>query len=91
MSKLKEFLISLNQRISLILEFYSSESITLSYDNLKKSSYCDYEVLYTTDSNGDEQPCFFIYGSKFFVEDLSEQEFKKYLSMNSLNFKILQT
>jgi len=44
------------KRLQFLEDLFNQETITFSYDNLENNSKVQYEVLYTTDSQGEEQP-----------------------------------
>ena len=87
----REYMYKLEERMKLITSLFDSKKLVISCDILKDKEFSDYELLYFSDETHPmEEPGLFIFGSQFFVDDLSEQEFKEHLSLNALNFKILR-
>ncbi len=73
-------------RLNLIEKLFGSKLLLLSYDKLKVEDKVDYELLYF--NSNEAEPDLFVFGFDFFLSDLSEQEFKRIIGHNSLNFKI---
>ncbi|MEC8220431.1 MAG: hypothetical protein VX028_00045 [Nanoarchaeota archaeon] len=90
MADFKEYVQKLEQRISTITSLFDLKKLTISSDVLKESDKTDYELLYFSDESHPEDAGLFVFGSQFFVDDLSEQEFKEHLSLSALNFQILR-
>jgi hypothetical protein len=75
-------------RIQLLCELFGTEELTLHYDRLSAQDEVDHEQLYLTDGK-EERIGAFIFGFQFFLAEQGEQEFKRLLGLNSLNFRIL--
>lgn len=90
MVNFREYIHKLESRISLITSLFDSKKLTISCDILNETEKTDYDLLYFSDAIHQEEVGLFVFGSQFFIDDLSEQEFKEHLSMSSLNFKILR-
>lgn len=90
MADFKDYVLRVQNRLNFIQELNEAKQLTFTYDSLKKKSSVDHELLYITLPNGTERSGIFVFGSTFYIEDSSEQEFKSKLSLNSLNFKIMR-
>ncbi len=90
MAEFQEYIQKLNSRVSMINDLFDCKKLDVSCDILSSEVKTDYDLLYFSSDKFDEDVGLFIFGSKFFSEDLSEQEFKSNLTLNSLNFKILR-
>ena len=72
----------------MIDSLFGAKELILSYDRLVGNrKKADYELLYFK-LEDQEESGLFIFGYEFFLDDLKEQEFKKTIGHNSLNFKI---
>lgn len=74
-------------KFEIIKHLFGMKKVVLSFDKLRSDKVVDSELLYVKDSDT-EDAVFFVFGFNFFIKELSEQEFKKYLGQNVLNFKI---
>jgi hypothetical protein len=90
MVEFKEYVEKLEERIKMITSLFESDKLVISCDILKDKELSDYELLYFSDNIHAEEAGLFVFGSQFFTDDLSEQEFKEHLSLNALNFRILR-
>lgn len=90
MDTFKDYIGKLQQRLGFIQQLYAEKHISITCDSLEKQGSVDHELLYITLSDNKEYSGIFVFGSQFFICDISEQEFKSKLSLNSLNFKILR-
>jgi hypothetical protein len=91
MADFKDFLAKLSRKISLIHSLYGAEKVNLYCDSLKqKRKKTEYEMVHISVDGSEQEAGLFVFGSSFFISDLSEQEFKKKLSLNSLNLKIFR-
>lgn len=75
------------ERAKLLKELFGQKEIELLYDNLAKKQKTNQEMLYLK-SKEQEIPAIFVFGFDYFLKELEEQEFKKILGQNSMNFKI---
>ena len=89
MAEFNEYVSKLCYRLGKIKSLFSAEEVIISYDKLKNEIEVEDEVLYFK-ANDEEFLGMFVFGSSFFEKELAEQEFKKMLNMNSLNFKIVR-
>lgn len=83
----KNYMKRFEERLILINNLFDKKELCLSFDKLKSENKVDHEILYFK-HNGDEDTGIFIFGFKFFLQENKEQEFKKILGQNTLNFKI---
>lgn len=87
MVKFKDFLDSHESKIQRVKALFGLNSLNIILDKLANCPQVDQDMLYFDD--GEEFPGVFVFGSSFYAQELSEQEFKRVLGNNSLNFKIL--
>ncbi len=71
-----------------IVDLFNKKELTISFDRLNNKNEVNHELLYFKDSDKPEIKGSFVFGFGFFVNELQEQEFKKLITQNSLNFKI---
>ena len=77
-----------SDRIQRIEKLFHLNKLKISYDMLSsKIRKTKRELLYF-EYDGVDETGIFIFGFEFFIKELEEQSFKKYLGMNSLNIKI---
>jgi len=75
-------------RINMINSLFGVKKLSLSYDRLVGNvESVDFDLLYFK-LDDLEFSGMFVFGYEFFLSDLSEQEFKRTLGHNTLNFKI---
>jgi hypothetical protein len=83
----KEYVEVYEERISKIKYLFCVEEVVINYDNLKTDTKVDNEQIFCKfDSN--QEISIFVFGSEFYEKELGEQEFKKVLGQNVLNYKI---
>lgn len=87
MAKFEEFLDSYEGKIQRVKALFGLDSLKVIFDKLSHQLKVDQDLLYFDD--GHEFPGVFIFGTKFYASEMGEQEFKRVLGHNSLNFKIL--
>lgn len=85
----KSYLEKINQRNKFLLSIFGKDTIIINPDKLLTEKSVDHEILYFKDKNS-EQDLIFVFGFDFFIKGLEEQEFKKNINQNSLNFKIIK-
>lgn len=85
----KSYLEKINQRNKFLLSIFGKDRIIINPDKLLTEKSVDHEILYFKDKNL-EQDLIFVFGFNFFIKGLEEQEFKKNINQNSLNFKIIK-
>lgn len=85
--ELKEFLNEQNSQLNGLLGLFGKKKITVSFDTLKHEKETDSESIYVKLDNKNEMEVF-VFGSLFYEKELDDQNFKKKLSQNALNFKI---
>lgn len=88
MANFRDFLDSYEEKIQRINSLFGKENIGVIYDKLEHDNQVDKDLIYFNDGNK-EFPGLFIFGAEFYADEMAEQEFKKVLGHNSLNFKIL--
>lgn len=88
MAQFKEYISKLKERTACIEELFGIDELIISFDRLKKEKEIENDLLYFKFLDKEIQGMF-VFGSEFFQRELSEQEFKKILGQNSMNFKIL--
>lgn len=81
--KMKHYL----DKMSFVYALFDKKSIRVSLDRLKNEESIDQELIYFKDGSK-ETKGIFVFGFSFFLKELENQEFKKMLGQNSLNFKI---
>ncbi|MFW6286271.1 MAG: hypothetical protein ACOC16_04080 [Nanoarchaeota archaeon] len=79
------------QKLNTISKLYNQNELLISFDRLKNNKEVDYELLYFTNKEKTEEKGLFIFSYKAFIEELKNQESKKILSQNFLNFRIYTT
>lgn len=87
MADFKDFINSYESKIQRVKALYSLDSLKIVLDRLNQKQEVGQDLIYFND--GHEFPGVFVFGSFFYASELGEQEFKKVLGNNSLNFKIL--
>lgn len=87
--ELKSYLKKSKKRIESIISIFEKEELKLSFDKLETEKIVDHEVLYKN-LNDEESELLFVFGFDFFEKELEDQEFKKMINQNSLNFKVLK-
>ncbi|MCA9459130.1 MAG: hypothetical protein KC550_01120 [Nanoarchaeota archaeon] len=85
----KNYLKNFKERIGLIEKVFGSKKLILGLDNLCQQKIVDHELLYFKYEKSEEKGIF-VFGYDFFIKELSEQEFKKTLTYDSLNFRIYE-
>ena len=70
-----------------LLDIFSKDEISISFDKLNNEKSVDSEVLYIN-QNKFESELLFVFGYDFFISGLEEQKFKKDITQNPLNFRI---
>jgi len=83
----KEYIEKYSQRIDEVSNLFNCDDLTINFDRLVSKKKVSYELLYFNFLNK-EIAGSFIFGFNFYVKELEEQEFKKILTHNSLNYKI---
>ena len=84
----KTYIKKYSDRIQRIEKLFNLKELKVSYDVLSsKVRKTQRELLYF-EYNGTDETGIFIFGFDFFIKEFDEQNFKKYLGMNSLNIKI---
>jgi len=83
----KSYISEYSERINMINSLFDSKNLLVSYDKLKVNNKVDSELLYFKFENV-ECSGIFLFGFEFFLSEVSEQEFKKVIGENSLNYKI---
>lgn len=78
-----------SQRNKFLLSIFERDLIIINPDKLLTEKNVDHEVLYFKDKKL-EQELVFVFGFDFFIKGLEEQEFKKNINQNSLNFRIIK-
>lgn len=84
----KSFIKKLGGRILQIEDLFGRENLKISYDRLKKEKKVDQELIYFIDDVDMEDKGIFVFGHSFYNKELEEQEFKRLVGQNSINFKI---
>lgn len=86
---LKSYLEKSINRFNKLENLFSQKSITIICDKLRNETIIDHDVLYyKTQENLDENELLFIFGYDFFLKELEDQEFKKLVNQNHLDFII---
>lgn len=75
------------QKFDLLKSLFGMQELIVSYDILSKNAKTDQELLYFK-LKDKEIKGLFVFGFDFFVKELKEQEFKKTIAQNAINFKI---
>jgi hypothetical protein len=83
-----DFVSKYSQRLNSLNRMFNKKELVIYLDKLKENNKTDYDVIYFKDGNGIEFPGVFIFGFDFFIYELKEHDFKKYLGQNYLNFQI---
>lgn len=83
----REYIGSFSRRLDELEDLYKEKKLTLSYDSLSKKAKTDHEILYKSEKSRDAS-VLFLFSFSFFEQELEEQEFKRLISQNHLNFKI---
>lgn len=86
---LKSYLTKSNSRIQNMLSLLKKKDLTLLCDKLKDETNVDHDVIYYKKSNTEEE-LLFVFGFDFFVKELEDQEFKRSINQNFLDFIILK-
>jgi hypothetical protein len=76
------------QKLNSIHELYNQKELTISFDRLKNNQEVNYELLYFKTSKNTEEKGLFVFSYSAFIDELKNQESKKILSQNFLNFRI---
>lgn len=77
-------------KLNSINELYNKKQLNVTYDRLQQEKQVDNELLYFKESKNETKGTF-VFSFDCFLKELKNQEFKKYLSYNALNFKIYNT
>jgi len=88
---LKSFIDKSINRIKEIERLFNLENLNISYDKLKNGTKTDFEIIYYNNKNNkntNEGELIFIFGFNYFLKELGEQEFKKKLNQDYLDFLI---
>lgn len=88
MVSFKGYVSKIRRRAEDIESLFDLKELTLSFDNLNKENTVEKELMYFKTDKGDEKTGIFIFGFDYFIRELSEQEFKRILGQNSLNYQI---
>ncbi len=83
----KTYLKKFEKRINLVNSLFDKKELIVSYDKLISEKKVDHEILYFKFEDKEEIGLF-LFGFEYFLKELGEQEFKKVLGQNSLNFRI---
>lgn len=75
------------KKFQVIQHIFEKDTAEVIFDKLNTEKESESELIYFKDSKS-EEPVVFVFGFMFFLKELGEQEFKKYLGQNVLNFKI---
>lgn len=84
---LKKYLNKSVERLKLLDEIFSNKQLTIVCDKLKNETKVNHDVLYYKNSN-QENELIFMFGYDFFIKELADQEFKKKINQNHLDFII---
>jgi hypothetical protein len=74
-------------KLSFVYGLFGKKNLSVSLDRLKNEESTEQELIYFK-NGGYETKGIFVFGFSFFLKELENQEFKKMLGQNSLNFKI---
>ena len=85
----KNYLKNFKERIGVIEKIFGSKKLVLGLDNLSNLEVVDHELLYFKFGKVEKKGVF-VFAYDFFIKELSEEEFKKTLTYNSLNFRIYE-
>jgi hypothetical protein len=85
-SNVKHYLGKLNE----VHNLFNSNELSISYDQLSTKDEVEQELLYFKE-DGKEKKGIFVFSFPYYIKELEDQEFKKMLGQNSLNFKIMNT
>jgi len=83
----KDYVTKVKQRMEGIEHLFTIKELIISFDELIKKKKVEQEVLFFK-NNSTESTGIFLFGMDYFLNELNEQEFKRLLSFNSLNFRI---
>jgi hypothetical protein len=75
-------------KLNCISNLYDKKELKISFDRLSHEIKVDYELLYFANSVKEEKKGIFVFSYEFFLKELKDQEIKKILSHNYLNFRI---
>lgn len=85
----KELIKHYKDKLDFVYGLFGRKSLQIGYDNLVNSEVVSQEILYFKDKLG-EKKGIFVFSFPFFIRELEDDDFKKMLGYNSLNFKINQ-
>ncbi len=85
----KEYVKKFEKRLKLVSDLYNKKELNIGFDILNKKKKTGDEILYFKDGK-EEFTGLFVFGFQFFLNEIGEQEFKKHLGQNSINFKIFR-
>ncbi len=88
MEDFKKIVFKLKKRYDNLSNLYDVPELFISFDKLDNDKKTNQELLYFKTSEIEEFPELFIFGFNFFIYELREHDFKRYLGQNDLNFKI---
>lgn len=83
----KNYIQRFEERLKILNNLFDKKELCLSFDKLKSENSVDHEILYFKEEK-EEHTGIFVFGFQFFLNENGEQEFKKHLGQNTLNFRI---
>lgn len=84
----RDYLGKVKRRFTEIDELFGTKELKISLDRIKTEKKVDYEVLYFDYKDKKDATGLFLFGFDFFLKESNEQEFKRIVGHNALNYRI---